>query len=746
VGSLYQLNPIIRKIEKKQRDEARQEKAHVLADPPECGIVDGLLHERSWYRIDPSDPNAEPVRFSFAFTELSIKDDWRLNIEFKSTVAFSGSCLEDARVLLNGLKSGENFDRSLEDKIRTWITQFRDKKITEFKDKNGRPAEFVRDFLTLVPKLKLHVAERAKNELWLDLDPDLTPRNMPSELEVLDCNERPLSVTVKDYGGKLALTLTDDLRCIPGDIRPYLGLVTEDQLRKELREAIEDELRRNVTLHEWQFELQTKVKEKIEKRIDEAAGKYGRKGERLLLEGKPAIEGVQALIELNDLAVEFEKSGYPEKVKVGLAGLLDLKDLGKLAAAPVRPDGLVAWLTARLRDVASSYLLDVPYVDLFGKYDDKLKEMKEHLRESTAVVGYTLKNPVVSTNLDFEILREGVVTIEQQEMTASLIVPECQVKLEFDVHARIVKEALSALFEIYTPVKKQLGMVIQSALEGVLRKIDPGTFYVEFQKIVVPALANAARATCAAKLGCTAKPAKPGSGEDVTYVGFEMAISFNYLEDDLQRLFHSLRNHDIAFENLEEPNTGIRVDASCHVAGIAQDGWLKFWRMKPSPEKIEELVRVHVKSSLNDLAKRFGLNVLIDASDTTIKAEVQNWVNGLLGPHVGLYVEFFHWVRHDPEAGQPLASILAEIDTDRQTLTTLIEERASKEREGGYNSADLTDLETRINTLKTRINKASRNSGAREMIKPEEQYGAIEAARKQELLSAPKKEKESDQA
>jgi hypothetical protein len=743
MASVYQLNPVVKKIDKSDRRSAEAE--GFVVEDPSGSFFDTLLKEKTYYRVARRGRDSGTANFAFTFDQHAVVENWRLSIDFKSTVAFCGRAPEDARQLVDRLKAAQNFDEGLENRIREWIDEFvaqhrltRDQFISRFLSRDQTGA------------LKAFLSEQARRNLFLEfLAIDLTIHGhlLVPDVETIPASP-PLNVSLHDYGKELELQLTTDLRRIEGDVRPYLGLLEGAALRLRIREAVKDVLRSEISLQQWQFELQTTVRAKVEEAVRTVAETVGRKPDRLVIGvAEEAIGGVRAQIECDPIKEEFQKTGYPDPVEVSLSGRLVLENLGKLVASEVDPKGVLAWMHQMVQDTANAILLNEAYVKLFDSFESKTARMKEGLIQAAAGIGYKLCDPTIRTNLDFEILRDGIIFIAK-ERKFPLKVPECEVVL--DIEARMLIEdrvALSKLFESRVGIKEKIFSVITEAVAAELRQVFPDQFYLNFfgsrddKHAVEALLVEAVKRACIKKFGL--KTEFDFETNQETVIGFEMNIKFTVREDELWKLFKELLHHSIPLRDFRDHNTGIVVDALCSVVQIPPQYWLRFWTMKPTPALVEQHVSNHVLSYLNHAAKHYGVNVLLNTLDSTIQGEVEQWVNQRLAESLGVTVLFTHWLRQDAEGGQPLEDVNAKIESHRQARRALIEQLRSAYVEG-QSDAEIKAIEDRIKSLEVKIEELSRKSGVRDLIRPASDFHLIEAESERKRLAAPAPRSQED--
>ena len=437
----------------------------------------------------------------------------------------------------------------------------------------------------------------------------------------------------------------------------------------------------------------------------------------------------------------FHKLGYypSESVLVRLSGLLVLTDLGKLVASKVDPKDVLGWLKQQVQDLGNAVLLNEAYVDLFDRYEGKVERMREALIDAAAGIGYDLRDARIRTNLEFEILRDGIVFIPRDDegIPFSLAVRECKVVLGIEVRMSIQdRSVLSRLFESRQGVINRILKIITDAVGDKLHEVYPDEFYLNFYgskdkaSSVETGLIEAARLACIQKLGL-------GSSQHAID-GFDMTTKFTVKPDELWNLFTGLTQYPMRWEPLEERNSAISVDVHCIVRKVSPEYWLQFFNTKPTPKVIEEHVRHHIESYINDATKRYGVNTFFNTLDATIQEDVQNWVNFKLSRSHGVTVLFTHWVRHDAERGQPIEDLKRHLETLREARQEVLRLLGAALKDVSTPIDELEALKKRLSEINAEILSVEQTMGTRELIRPLHALGQIEGqAENRRLLRAP---------
>ena len=295
--SRFQLDPVVKSIDAAERGQAASE-GYSFADPP-GSFFQTFGREKKYYRVSNASRDRGSARFEFTFHEQEPEHGWSLGVDVKSTVYFAGKTEAEARKLVDELKSSHSFDAGLQSRILDWLDDFR-------KTKSIGKTDFIWDFLQPQQQRELrgYICERARTDLRLEFSfLSFTPHTTSTVSENEKIDLRGLKAKLKDFAEVEFKQFEADLQHVEGDIRPYLKmpggaalngdrksatagasdakraasgrtgdsgpggatlivapLDPDETLESRLRKIVQSECRRNVTVHEWQFELQSTVK------------------------------------------------------------------------------------------------------------------------------------------------------------------------------------------------------------------------------------------------------------------------------------------------------------------------------------------------------------------------------------------------------------------------------------------------------------------------------------------------------
>jgi hypothetical protein len=112
-------------------------------------------------------------------------------------------------------------------------------------------------------------------------------------------------------------------------------------------------------------------------------------------------------------------------------------------------------------------------------------------------------------------------------------------------------------------------------------------------------------------------------------------------------------------------------------------------------------------------------------------------VNFKLGKSHGVWVLLTHWVRHDPERGQPIEDLKKHLETLRGAREEVLRLRGRALQDITTPADEVNALKVRLQEINDEIAEVERNMGTRDLIRPAKEIGQIEARAAQRRLAAP---------
>lgn len=626
----YQMDPVVRRIEKSERHKRPDA---IVVDVP---LGDGWFAERWYYEVTRPRDGAGWAAVTVARDLEAGERNWRLPIQIVMRVQFSGSGEADARRLVTALRDADNPDRGMSVLVGRWLDRFASAE-------HLGSTELVEGFLRYRDRLKSFlIGEAALVSLALTRI-DIFIRGEAERRNVLEIRMPHFLVVLSDYKAELSLALDADLRLLPESVMAFLPAGSRDTVDRDLRASLRELFRTSITLHQWQFDLQGDVRSRVDATVREVAARAGREVARLMIAAEPPIPGVQRSIDVEILKEQFRQLDYPDPVEVDLAMRLDLVNLGALVNSAVHPGSLQEWARQAMRDAITHQLLDEAYVDLFDRFQDKLAKTELALKAAARSIGYRLARIATKTNLDFDVLQRGF-ECHIENATFPLALRECEVVLDIDTRLRIVdRGVLRAQFRKHTGITHTVAERIRSTVATELRQISPEEFYLRFHgDEKSPETSVAARLEAAIRIACA--EFKPEG---------DLNVHFALRIDELMKVYQLLVRTPISLVGLQDPNSQVIVDVRAAVTQIYGEHWRRFQELKPTPERVAETVSEHIVSFINEMS-RTNFRSLMEAGGPAVSTAAERWVNVHLARDLGLGVSIGHWFMHDELVGGPL--------------------------------------------------------------------------------------------
>lgn len=709
----YQMDPVIRRIEKSERHVVAAE--GLVVDVPRS---EAWFAEKWYYRVARPHDGKGWARLTVERDLDAPERDWRLPIQVIVAVQFSGSGEAEARALVNTLKDFDNPDHGMTALVGRWIDGF------AADHRLGRVA-LIEELFGRREPLKAYIVKQAALISLLVTRIDIVVRGERERAEVLEVRAPNMLVILSDYTPEVALTLDVDLRVAPGSVLAYLPSGLKDDVDRDLRREIRELFRTHVNLQQWQYDLQGTVKSRVESVVRDVAARAGRDVARLMISGKPPIEGVQRSLDVAIPKEQFRQLDYPDPVEVDAVLRLDLVDLGTLVNSGVAPNGVENWARLMERDAITHKLLDEPYVDLFDRFQDKISDTERALASAARTIGYTLTRVTLQTNLDFDVLQRGF-ECRIENATFPLTLRECEIVLDIETRLRITdRDILRNLFKKSTGIKQTIEARIRSTVAEELRGVSPEDFYLRFHgddQSTTPSVAS--RLETAIRDACA----------DFEPDG-ELTVHFARRPDELMKVYLLLVQTPLSLTGLKDPNSRMVVDVNAWVTQIYGAHWRRFQELKPTPEMVRQIVAEQAVSFINE-ALAMNLGSLMSAGELAVKAAAERWVNAHLAKALGVGISIDRWYRHDPLVALPLdltGKEIADLIASLEQISTQLQSEYLRDGD----ASRLQDLEDRRAAIKKAIEARYRERGTTSILTPTDPSFRIAGPSAQKLLAAP---------
>jgi hypothetical protein len=475
------------------------------------------------------------------------------------------------------------------------------------------------DLLELRAEVEAYLAERALAELGVSLEAHLWPQH-EDKLQPQPAKSGFFPIRLKDHDREINLKFTTDIEVDPDNrMRAVLRYPQVTTLEEKLKQVIRQTLAKEVTLHQFCYELTGTVRSQLIETINQSLEGEGREVTYLLLES-PALDLRPPQLEEIEHLVECVIRDCEEKIQVVHRLQLSLCNLGRLRATGIT--NLGNWAKARLTDISRSVLFDKTYLDLLlAPGWEVIKGAMEH---EAAVIGYAVKQLIVVPHLP-PLTWKDALPIDQYESSYVTKDSRVEVRLNIVVKGQIVNLKSPKLERYLRPSSKiadDMKETIRRETQMLMHRIDPERFYMRFD-----IFENGER------------PVREEIEEHLSKVlterfdVAEISVVAKPLETDLSRRLSALQERPQMLEvsNLSFPDHGgsesVTYRIIYKIAGVHESGWHTFRSLRFTSAD-EELASI--KEILGECVKeRFETvpGIWLQYKDYKTKSQLQEVVS-----------------------------------------------------------------------------------------------------------------------
>lgn len=614
MNQLRTLDPIIRRIESRQTTSTT---AETLITLDTNGRLLPPLHRwLSWARqrhylvTNASDRSAVARAKDERITVHSSNGSGNLDL----IISFEARCPPGKEhVLARALgKSGAPLEQALLDQLVTWVE-------TEIGNELG---DFLADRRARWATLAGELARLAREHLGLDMIFTLDIADA-KRLEQQHFRLLQVGSELRDWDEKVDLDVELRLGVLPGhELEAYRAAVDLEEQKRELRALIETFISSSVTLHQYQLELQTTVRQRLEERLGEQVRIYGRRIDKLIVQAVPFP--VKTWVD-EKIVVDFRPREFPRALTVESHVLLSLKDTGEYFRAGKHE--IKSWLTANVGEVVREVLFGLTYQDLWQKNEGKKAEIETKLSARVEKIGYEVRQITTITDLEAELLKGAIpIHIEGEFFTR---LAKYAVGLEIQVDATLEsREHIPDLLTRYENVTESMTNILRRRIEQKMHTIDPENFYLEFEVARVPApnnplpdsptipirqqLEQVIETTLRDELKCKAAN-----------------ISCKQLETELSKIYDQLLRQRFSFEietHFDIGQPALTFEGRFQVLSVDEHGWQAFRSAQPLDfETLRQSFSGYVLEELRNV----GFRELLYATPQRLKKLAENHARGV---------------------------------------------------------------------------------------------------------------------
>lgn len=329
--------------------------------------------------------------------------EWKTDCEIKDVsteepITINISCkahceLKNEDKLVLALSKGDNPDITLNELIKKWIREFKDNR-----EKEG--IAFIQEYFKQREELRKYIKNKAHEEVGLHLTVLRLSLWLEDELKPLPISSEDFfPVRVRDYNDELSLRFKTELRIDEENkIKAILHYNQLPELKTLIEEQIQKFLLENCILHEFCYELNSSIRQKLVEVLHEILKSKGRKIAFLFLEsaGIPPLPESFLSIE-RDVKCKINKES-PTPITVKHSLLMDLNNVGKYIAANI--DNLEDWVEDKLNQITQKILFERTYVDILLDFEPDKDKIKQEMQKEAQNIGYSVMQLIVVPDLE----------------------------------------------------------------------------------------------------------------------------------------------------------------------------------------------------------------------------------------------------------------------------------------------------------------------------------------------------------
>jgi hypothetical protein len=576
------------------------------------------------------------------------------------------------------------------------LEQFFKQYLQDFAQQKNNGDHFIDDyFCSWKEKAEEHLNKRANQEinyLILELRLSLTDAD---KIKPLQINSEFFPVRVKDYGEELRLKIKEAMLQVNEDNK--INIVANNNRSSELQllqEQIGAFLRENVTLHEFCYQLESFLRDKLIVHLnDEVLLKNGRKISSLYLESCDTAALRPEESSLFKYKIECTIKDCPTPIGVEHEVLMKLDDLGKYRAAKI--NDLETWFKEKVKTITQTTLLEQRYADLILDFDSNEAQIeldiKNAVEQKANSIGYAVKHLFVIPNLDPIIIKRDGISFEETNEFVTYDA-RVRVKLSIVVNAEInCLENLKIYLNPKTNLSEEIKKVVTEQARLIIHKIEPERFYMRFWPS--PDNPNEVSVEQELREGISAKLTDVFQLENIT-----ITPKPDSKDDPLAERLHTLQEgfHDFTVETFPLREAGheesVIFDGKFKIWAVDQFGWYTF-QLHNYQSKVKEIADIRsvleqdIKANMETVPSQF-----IRYRDQKTKNEIHKIFNSSvekITAQFGLVVEIVN-IERLPTASEKLADTVRDSHHQRALERLATEDQMADKT----NEAHLLELDT----------------------------------------------------
>lgn len=388
------------------------------------------------------------------------------SITIKTLYEVSCSPGKEHKLALSCL-DGEHPESILNKLIETSIRDFA-------RNKKNAGIDFVQEFFRLKTDLMREISKSVLEGMGLNIDLKITLEYENQLAPYTITTQGFFPVYVKDCNDELNLKFKTELHVIEDNkIEAILSFTKLNKLENLIKSTAKDFLLKEITLHQFYYDLNGKVRNRLITAIDEILYQQGRRVAVLSLESTSiSVPDDTKPIKHN---VKCEIKGYSESITVEHKLLLSIDDLGKFKAS--RITDIDEWARKELDKATQSVFFDKTYAEIILEFDPD--EIRNDIRSKAQLVGYSVKQLIIIPNLEPLKLRDGFIIDHKGKFATHDSRVEVGLNVVISGAIRNLKE-LGMYLTPKTKILDDIEEAISKEVQKLMHGIEPERFYMRF--------------------------------------------------------------------------------------------------------------------------------------------------------------------------------------------------------------------------------------------------------------------------
>lgn len=593
MSQIFPLDRVIRRVDSLKPQKAGQISLIIDANKKKILSKDPFLKmgRNIHYFLVSTENTAECEGPTCRVKDASTRNSININISL-SEISCEPGCEEKvALALFEGKHPGATLNGLLE----RWVLNF-------VRDKKKSGIDFVLNYFEIRSELEEYLKEKSLEKIGLNLEVILSLDN-EHKLGPYSIKSSFFAVRVRDFKDELNLRFATELH-VNYDKKIYaiLNYHRLQGLETTIKNQIQKFLLENVTLHEFCYELNTGLRDRLIEKLDKALLDKGRRVAFLSIESSTISSLPQETIKLEH-DVKCNIKAYHEPIIVMHRLLLNLENVGRFKASKV--SDLVLWAKSKLDKITQSVLFDKNYVDLVIDFDED--EIKNPMENEAKLIGYNVKQLMAIPNLEPIKLKNGF----DFKLDGGFETHDSRVEVKLSIVVNGIIHDLKKLRKYINPqtnIIDEMKETVQREAALLLHEIDPERFYMRFY------FADIKRERVSVEEELKKRIIKSLKEE---FYADDIHVIPKILETDLTERFQQLQEESPYFFNIEVfplPDGGQRELVSFRIGfevlNVHQEGWFifqskKFESKEEHIKKIIEVLEEDLKANLETIPNRY---------------------------------------------------------------------------------------------------------------------------------------------